>query len=469
MPRSLGPIRRIAARALAGVPLLCLFATHPDGAAAQALTVADAVDAALASHPAVSAAEARASAAEEAGDAARAAWLPGAALETTLTRFEEPMIVAPFHSLDLTSPPRFDRTLVQGRLGAQYTLFDGGARSARIRAADATHEATAFALEGTEMQIVEETLAAYVSVLSARAVLAASSAQLEALEEEHARASQALAAGTTAELEVLRAAASLQEARAGEATARARVGLAERALARLMGADAGAVTGAMLEDVAVAASARVDVGDDTGAAAPVAGDTGDGALSPEIQRAARTVAAARARAAEERSGRFPTLEAGAGLLDYGTVSGGHVLEWQAGIQLSWPLFTGGARSAAVRRAAAELAAAESELAATELRVAQSIDAARTAVVEAEARAEALELAVAQWEEVARIEALALEAGSGVQHDLLRAQAGLFQARAGHATARYDAVVARARLARAEGRLDRAWVTEALQSQNEVPN
>jgi outer membrane protein TolC len=131
--------------------------------------------------------------------------------------------------------------------------------------------------------------------------------------------------------------------------------------------------------------------------------------------------------------------------------------------VSWPLFTGGARSAAVRRAAAEVAAAERDLEATRLYVDQTADAARTAVVEADARAEALALAVTQWEEVARIEALTLAAGSGVQHDLLRAEAGLFGARAGHAAARYEAIVAGARLARAQGTLDRTWITEALET------
>jgi outer membrane protein len=412
------------------------------------VTLAEAVDAALRSHPAVAAAAARVTAAEEAGDAARAAWLPGAAVSATLTRFEEPMVVAPFHSLDFSSPPSFDRTLVQSRLGLQYTLFDGGERSARIRGADAAHEATGFALDGTEMEILETTVAAYVGVLSARAVLEASAAQVAALGEEHARASRALAAGTTAELEVLRAAATLQEARAEEASARARVGLAERALDRLMGTDTEAISGRALVDVGARATPAAQ------------GDVGS---SPLVMGAARAVAAAEARVAEERGGRFPILEAGAGLLDYGTIAGNHVFEWQAGLQLSWPLFTGGARSAAVRRAAADLAAAESDLEATRLRVAQAIDAAQTSVVEAAARAEALELAVTQWEEVARIEALALAAGSGVQRDLLRAQAGLFQARAGHAAARYDVIVALARLARAEGTLDRVWLTESLET------
>lgn len=443
IPRRLKPA---AVLLTLGASLLAADAAGTAGQTPRPLSPTDAVEAALESHPAVGAATARVSAAEEAGDAARAAWLPGAALSASLTRFEEPMIVAPFHSLDFSSPPRFDRSLVQSRLGMQYTLFDGGARSARIRAADAVHEATGFALEGTEMQIVEETLGAYVGVLTAQAVLDASEAQVTALEEEHARASRELAAGTTAELEVLRAAASLQEARAEEATARARLGLAERALARLMGVD----------PVLVSADALADVG----VGAPPSGV--DGEASPQVLEASRAVVAARARLAEERGGRLPSVEAGAGLLDYGTLTGEHVFEWQAGVQVSWPLFTGGARSAAVRRAAAEVVAAESQLEAARLGVAQAVDAARTAVVEAEGRAEALELAVTQWEEVARIEALALDAGSGVQRDLLRAQAGLFQARAGHATARYDAVVAHARLARAEGRLDRTWVTEAVE-------
>jgi outer membrane protein len=189
----------------------------------------------------------------------------------------------------------------------------------------------------------------------------------------------------------------------------------------------------------------------------------DVSASPVVQRADRAALAARARVSEERAGRLPTVQAGAGVLDYGTLDDDHVLEWQAGLQVSWPLFTGGARSASVRRAEAELAAARNELEATRLQVAQTVDAAETAVVEADARAEALELAVTQWEEVSRIEALALDAGSGVQADRLRAEAGLYQARAGYAQARYDAVLSRIRLARAAGTLDLNWMAEALEA------
>jgi outer membrane protein TolC len=336
---------------------------------------------------------------------------------------------------------------VQGQLAVVYTLFDGGERTSRIRWADETMEATRFGRSSAQMAVIEETATAYVGVLAARAVLDAANAQVDALQEETDRAQRRFDAGTSAELEVLRARATLQEARAQLASADARRGLAVRGLARLMG----------LEGAGVAAEALIDV------AARASMGRADPARSPMVQQAERAAAAASARVAQERAGRLPTVQAGAGLLDFGTLDGGHIAEWQAGVQVSWPLFTGGARSASVRRAESELAAARSDADAARLQVAQAVDAAETGVVEADAQAEALELAVAQWEEVTRIEALALEAGSGVQGDLLRAEAGLFQARAGHARARYDSVLSRVRLARAEGTLDRSWMDEALEA------
>ena len=431
---------------LAAIVALASLALPARGAA-QTLTLADALDSALGTHPALVAADARVLAAEGAGDAARATRLPAATVTASLTRFEEPMVVAPLHSLNLTRPPAFDRTLVQGQLGARYTLFDGGARGSRIRGTDALHDATVAGRSSSEMRVLEETSAAYMATLTARAMLEAAQAQTAALGEERSRAQRHFEAGTAAELEVLRAEAVLQEARAEEASARARMGLAERALARLMGVAPQDVSGRTLAQVALRAVPP----------------RGDDRSSPLIQQADRSVAAAEARLAEERAARLPTVDAGAGLLDFGTTGGDHVLEWRAGFEVSWHVFTGGGRSAAVRRAASDVAAARGDLDAARLQVAQEIDASQTAVVEADARLEALEAAVAQWEEVARIEALALAAGSGEQRDLLGAEAGLFQSRAGHTLARQDALLARVRLARAEGVLSRTWINESLES------
>ena len=419
----------------------------PAPGAAQGLTLAEALDAALGTHPALVAADARVLAAEGAGDAARATRLPAAVVTASATRFQEPMVVAPLHSLSLTTPPAFDHTLVQGQVGARYTLFDGGVRRSRIRGADALYEAARATRSSSQMHVLEETTAAYMAALTARAMLEAARAQATALGEERARAQRHFEAGSAAAIEVLRAEAVVQGARAEEASALARVGLTERALARLMGVVPQDVSGRTLIDVALRAPRS----------------RGDARAGPVVLQADRSVAAAEARLAEERAARLPTVDAGAGLLDFGTTGGDHVLEWRAGLEVSWPVFTGGGRSASVRRAVSEVAAARGELDAVRLQVAQEIDAAETSVVEADARLTALDAAIAQWEEVARIETLALAAGSGEQRDLLAAEAGLFQARAGRARARQDALLARVGLARAEGVLSRAWINESMES------
>ncbi|MDH3271774.1 MAG: TolC family protein, partial [Gemmatimonadota bacterium] len=421
---------------------------RPAGSAAQELTPDEALRRALESHPSLAAARARVESADEGAATARAARLPGVSLSTSLTRFEEPMIVFPLHRLDLSEPPSFDRTLVQGRAGFTYTVFDAGERSSRIDGAGAAAEATAYGLAITEMTLTEAVLTAYVGTLSARAVADAAAARVRAVEQEVARTEQSLQAGTVAEVDVLRARAALQDARAGEATATARVGLAERSLARVTGVPLDEMRNRALTDVAISG----------------AGSDGVDARSPTIERARRMVAAAESTVREQRAGRLPELRASAAILDFGTLSGDHVLEWQAGVQLSWSVFNGGARSAAIRRADADLRAARSELDLAELNVAAEEDAADAAITEADARAEALEAAVRQWTEVARIEALALDVGSGVQSDLLRAQASLFNAQAGYARARYDAVLARVSRARAQGVLDIQWVEEALEIQ-----
>jgi outer membrane protein TolC len=129
-------------------------------ATAQSLTLPEALDQALRAHPALAAADARLTAAEAGEAAARGSRLPGVALTAALTRHEEPMVVAPLHSLNLSSPPAFDRTLIQSQLGLEYTIYDGGVTGSRIRAADAAHEATSYARSATEMRVLTETATA---------------------------------------------------------------------------------------------------------------------------------------------------------------------------------------------------------------------------------------------------------------------------------------------------------------------
>lgn len=418
------------------------------------LTLSDAAIAAIAADPALAAAMAREEAAEADVRRATAARLPTLALEGAVTRFQEPMVVAPLHSFDPSSPPRFDEALVQGAARLRYTAFDGGRVGSNARAARSARDATEARTATRRMDLLERVTAAYVGVLGARAHLDAAERQVAALEAEADRARQRVGAGTAAEVELLRASAALEEARAAAISARTRMELGERSLARTMGVDASEVAGALL--------AEIDVGD------PVADPTGPfGTPSPPVTHPDLEAAAAHERAASdrldgERAARLPRLDLTAAMLDYGTWSGGHVAEWQVGAAVSWPLFTGGARSALIRRTEAELSAARRETEAVARSIDAAIDAARSAIIEADARSEALDASVRQWTEVARIEALALETGAGTQSDLLTAEANLFRARAGLAEARYARLLARVKLARALGRLDLDWLQRTLE-------
>ena len=417
------------------------------GASAQTLTILAAVDAALESHPSLRAAEARTVAADAGTAVARSPVFP--TLQGTLgaTRFSDPMVVAPLHAFDPTRPPAFDRTLVQGRIGLQYTLFDGGARGAGIRNAEAAASVAEALRAVTQSELVETVVSAYTGVLLARGFRAAADRRIVALEAELDRARQRFEEGTVALVEVMRAEAALLDANAEQVTSASNVTVAERGLARLIGAEPEVVVGRQLADVSPRERASPDIGEKP-------------AGHPRLEAARSAVERARSRVNQARSTWFPTVDALAGVQNFGAVEGESETEWQTGLRLSWSLTAGG--RSLVRSAEAEMEAAQEERRATELEVAQTLEVADAAALTSAARAQALQASVAQWTEVVRIEALALEEGSGVQQDYLGAEAALFTARAEQLRARYQEILALVRRASARGGLTRDWIDQALE-------
>jgi outer membrane protein len=182
-----------------------------------------------------------------------------------------------------------------------------------------------------------------------------------------------------------------------------------------------------------------------------------------IARSRRQVDAAQAAGAAARALWYPRVQLSGRLVEYASGAGHESAEWQGGAQLSYPLFTGGARGAAAQRAVAELGAARAELALAELRVADGIDRAIAVWNAANGRVEALEASVAQMEEVTRIERLALDAGAGVQTDYLVSEADLLRARASLTEARQAAVSARIQLALITGELSGPWLANNVET------
>ncbi len=445
------------------VPLLGFVAAAGAGAqepAAAPLTLSAAAAAALATSPELAASRAASDAAAADVGGRRASFFPALSLDGGLTRFQEPMVVAPLHGFDPTQPPSFERTLVQGALSVTWTVFDGGARRGRLRSARALASAASLGEAATRADVLLEVSRAYLRVGSARDVAFAAAARVRALDGELERSRRMLREGRAAEVAVLRARAALARARADSAGAGAEVKAAEREMARLMGASAAALAGRPLAPLG----------------AP-GGGGGDGApppreallarareANPELARARREQAAAGAARAVARAAWLPRLQAVGRYNEYGSAPGAYTGEWQGGVQLTYPLFTGGARASGVDRAAAEARGARARIDVAEQEVERRLDGALTELEASSARAAALEAAVRQSEEVVRIERLSLDRGAGTQTDYLTAEADLFDARAALTQARAAALGARVAVARITGDLTPAWLTNTLESE-----
>ena len=133
------------------------------------------------------------------------------------------------------------------------------------------------------------------------------------------------------------------------------------------------------------------------------------------------------------------------------------------MQLQYPLFTGGARRAAIAAAGAEAQASSADAELAALDIGRNLDQARSDVEEARARGASLDIAVRRFAEVVRIRKLTLETGTGTQVDYLDAEADLLDAQAHLIDSRHREIVARSALALHTGQLDLEWLRRNLEN------
>jgi outer membrane protein TolC len=408
------------------------------------LTLEEAARRALATHPSVRASEAGRGRASAGVAGARSGLLPTLGIDANATRFEQPMIVAPLHGLDLQSPPLFDRTLLQGNLSLGYLLFDGGARGARIEQSRALVGVADARIDATRQDLLARVANGYLDVVTQREVLDANRARVAALESEGRRAGRLVESGREARLVGLRAEAALSRARADAAAAVAQLRSDEAGLSRLIGAASDSLSMWRLEPMRPMGRPAVP----ERAAALAAAKQASSAV---VTARARLAAAAAGRGVA-RAAFLPSVRLAGRYNGFGSAGGDFVAEWQTGVQVSYPIFTGGARGSELDRAEADIDEARANVAVAELQVEDGVDRALTALAEADARVEALVAAEAQYVEVVGVERLAIEAGAGVQTDYLSAESQLLETRATLAEARAGRIGARIELARLTGGL-----------------
>lgn len=436
------------------IPVLLLTLVTPIHAQ-EPLTLSTAVERALAHFPSVEIARARREEAEAALREAELSRRVRGRLTASGTQYEEPTIVTPIHAFRPDLLPDFEETLFQGVLTVSYTLYDGGATGARIRSAGAQLEGAEAALGSAEQVLARRVAAAYLRALGRGRVLAAHDRRLGSLESELDRVRQRFDVGKAPQVEVLRAEASLASARSDRVGFAAALDNAERELARLIGVP--------VEETRVA---RLSPLPGPGPAIPdrevlaLAGIE----ISPAVRQAREQIAAAAAAVALAESAFKPELRAVANVNDFGSSEGHAATEWNAGFQLTVPLFDGGATRQRVARAEASRRGAEEQLRLAETQVRDEVDQAAAAAEEARARAESLEKAVERFAEVVRVQKLLLDNGAGTQTDYLSSEADLLTAQANLAEAEHGEALAWVDLARAVGQLTPSWLRENLETQ-----
>jgi outer membrane protein TolC len=433
----------------------CVLAASAYAQSPPPLSLHDAVERALASHPSVGAARARRDESRAALREARAPRFPSLRLAGSLTQYQKPMVVTPIHGFTPGQQPRFDETLIQGTATLAYTLFDGGARGARVRRAGAQAGAANADLTANEQAIAARAVAAYLDVLGKKELLDAQDAQLNALKSEMARVQQLHDVGRAADVEVLRVEAVLATGEADRVRAANALDVAERELERITSAQASTLRAEALRPVRLT---------DTAIGAREVLVTQALESSPIMAQAGLQTVSAQAQASATRGARWPELRLVGNYLDFGADEGEHVLEWNAGVQLTYALFTGGATSGNIARADAAYRAAEEQARAARHQVEQDVDRTLAAVRDASARVTSLQRAVDRFGEVARIEKLALDTGGGTQTDYLKAEADLLSAKANFIDAHHREVTARVELARVLGQLSMNWLQQNLEQE-----
>jgi outer membrane protein len=185
-------------------------------------------------------------------------------------------------------------------------------------------------------------------------------------------------------------------------------------------------------------------------------NVGDG-IHPSVRKAQLALDVALLETAKARAGEKPTVDAVAsiGRSDAsGRLAslGGISTTGSLGVQLSWPLYTGGATQNRIKETLALEDKSRNDLEGARRGVGQGTRVAFWGVVSGEAQVKALEAAESSSKLALEATQLGYKVGVRVNLDVLNAQTQLFQTQRDLAKARYDVLVGGLKLRQASGQL-----------------
>lgn len=432
---------------------LCVFA-----APAGADNLLEIYELALRNDSSRASAEAAAGAADARFRQARGVLLPNIAASASIgkTRQEQRFEGAPSGGLgfgDDDSPDDFEDQQSLS-VSLHQPLFDWGAWQARS-AADERREAARAELSRAEQQLMTEVLDRYLAILAARDALDAAGQQLELIKRQLDRSEAEFEAGIRAITDKQEAASQMDAAKVERLNARNMLARARASLAQLTGRLPGEL-------------ASLPVPEELQAPEQSASEWVAAALqnSPRVTAAAAELAAAERDIRRARGGHYPELDLvgrvgeteqtvnfpipGVGNTEFNSIT-----ETQSvALELSLPLFSGGATSAAVAEAEFARDQSRQALVAARREVELEIRTAHGDLETAAARVQALKGAIASADTAVEAARAGLQTGTRNILDLLEAEIELVDRQVQLRQAVYDFFNADFALRRSAGVLDR---------------
>ena len=411
------------------------------------LTLAQATEQAAQSQPLLRQARAQTSAAFARADQARAPLLPQITGTANYSRSTANFAARPgaLPTNQTTSGARssFDTfDYWNFGLNASQVIYEFGQTRGRWRAAEASAEGQAQTERATRQDTVLSVRTAFFRARAERALVSVAKDTLDN-QDRHLKQIQGFV-----ELGA-RPAIDLAQSRTEVANAKVSVITAENAYAT--------AKAQLNQAMGIAAPLDYEVAPDT--LAPVEGeDQPTDALvqialtsRPELVAAKKQIQAQEQLLRSARGNYAPTLSASTGVTDAGRSLDNLTWNWNAGVQITWPLFQGLAVPAQVREAEANIAVAKAQRDGEEQQLRLEVEQARLAVRAAKASILAVEEAVQNARERLRLAEGRYQTGVGNAIELGDAQNAKSTSEGERVRADYDLATARAQLLRALGR------------------
>lgn len=409
-------------------------------------TLDHAIDHALEHNPDIQMAQAAIEAADSKVEQAKAAFRPQVNLESTYMQTNLPLNA--FGSilnqgvfdfgLDFNNPGTVDNLNVTGSV--QYTLLEGGARDAMLRASEASKSATVHQRDAMDQQIKFAVIRTWNQIIQATEHFKSQESNVNALTHSLEVARQQYEAGKFLKTEVLNLEVQLAQAKEALVNAQLAVDLAHQGLLNLMGS----------KDTSLLASINPE---QENLFASIDFDNLQAKERSELLAAKAQEKSAADNLDAVRAGRMPKVNAFANYqYNKGYELDGEGDHWTAGVAMSYNFYGGGLTRNRIREAEALHRQAQNNLRKVELAIDLDQRSTRIAYTNALEAVAVTSKMVEQAEESANLYRKRFESGVILSSELIDVENRLTEARMRRTYSITQLNIARANMLRAFGRL-----------------